>query len=197
MEEIKGIILNGTQYGLEDETTLETANASLKLAESNANDITALESDVIGVKTSAETALNTANDAKTTAESALTTAENAKALVDEKQPQLIGRYGGIVISKDNPHFFTEEEMLGIFGKTNEELIGIFDYLVLMTVKRSDEDITSRILHIGSSAMVFYTTPIYAPAINFTREDGKLKVTTSSTTELRIYITALPCEFSNI
>lgn len=197
MEEIKGIILNGTQYGLEDETTLSTANAGLQLAESNANDITALESDVIGVKTSAETALNTANSANTTAGTALATAEDTKALVDEKQPRLIGRYGAIVISKDNPHFFTEEEMLGIFGKTNEELTGTFDYLILMTVKSSDEDITARILHIGSSKTLFYTTPIYAPTINFVRESGKLKVTTSSTTNLRIYITALPCEFSNI
>lgn len=46
MEEIKGIVVNGVTYGLEDETTNETAKDALNLAENNANDITAIESSI-------------------------------------------------------------------------------------------------------------------------------------------------------
>lgn len=197
MEEIKGIILNGTQYGLEDETTLETANASLQLAESNANDITALESDVIGVKTSAETALNTANSAKTTAESALTTAENAKALADEKQPQIFGRYTSFRIPASEPYFFTDEELLAVFGKTNEELQGKFDFLMLLSVAIGSENPIARIVHMGSDGKYLYQVPYYIPTLGFFRENGRLGLRATSTEVINVWITALPCELSGI
>lgn len=197
MGEIKGIILNGTQYGLEDETTLETANASLHLAESNANDITALESDVIGVKTNVETALNTANSAKATAETALATAENAKALIDEKQPRVIGRYTSFRISSNNPHVFTEEEMLAVFGKTQEELFPTFDFLALISVQKDSSDITSQIVHFGYKDSKTYVVPYYSPSISLTRVDGKLALRTLTTETINVWITAIPCELSGV
>lgn len=197
MEEIKGIILNGTQYGLEDETTLETANAGLKLAESNANDITALESDVIGVKTSAETALNTANSAKTTAESALTTAENAKALVNEKQPKIFGRYRSVKVPASGSYFFTDKELLEVFGKTNEELQGKFDFLMLLSTQTSTGNPEPRIVHMGSDGKYLYQVPYYIPTLGLIRENGKLGLRSTATESMDVWITAIPCELSEL
>lgn len=195
MGEIKGIILNGTQYGLEDETTLATANAGLQLAESNANDITALESDVIGVKTNVETALNTANSAKTTAETALATAENAKALVDEKQPQIIGRYTSFRIDSNNPHIFTDEEMLVVFGKTNEELQGVFDYLVLLSISVGSDAPIAQIAHMGYDGTSLYRSPYYTPGVRFYRENGRLGIAINTDTSTNVWLTAIPCELT--
>lgn len=86
MEEIKGIVVNGTTYGLEDETTNETATTALNLAENNANDITALENSTTVNSTKITMLQENVNNLDTKIETVEQTANTALAKAEEFTP---------------------------------------------------------------------------------------------------------------
>lgn len=129
MEEIKGIILNGVQYGLEDETTLSVAQDALKQAETNANDITTAEANITTAQATADEAKTAASTAQAAADEAKATASAAQAAADEKQG-FFGKVITVTLPASGSYIIPNATVAELFGKSSITELNNKDFAVI-------------------------------------------------------------------
>lgn len=141
MNEIKGIVVNGTTYGLEDETTKEIATEALNNSEKNTNDIVFLENENSKRSQEINGIITNVDNLTTELQTVKQTADNALAKADEYK---IPKAKSIIVVKDNTgDYFINEYLFTELLPFDISIANSGNHaVVLIASNQSDELITT-------------------------------------------------------
>lgn len=182
MANVKGVILNGTKYELQDNEARELAGNAINAVETLENTVNTLESEVTNVTSDLATVAETATNANTAATEAKTLAEQAEAKANEKTPLIangylitkIAAYGSVAISGD--------KWANLLGKPLEDLTA-GDTFIFHDIDQSNRyqgKVSGAVIKYNGTEMVLESP--FLPSTEWTLENGVLTFKNSSTSE---------------
>lgn len=132
MSDISKFQVKSVIYSAKDTQARETAEEALQKAETNENNITALNASVETAIADSTASLAKAETALSSAETAQDTAEKAQASADEKQPFISKTGISIYLPEESDKTFTDGEMSKLLGVEFQSLKQGDSFIILST-----------------------------------------------------------------